>query len=71
MKQKDSALLVIKRAAGVAPEVILRTKLHTREEACKKRIQTGFKNQGRDIIRSQKQGYQWHHKKDSCAPKTL
>ena len=41
-----AAMHVIKRSAGVAPEVNLRNLLHTGEEALKQRISLGFEIQG-------------------------
>ena len=58
-------MLAIKRSAGVAPEVNVRTPLHAGEKACKPGIHPAFETQGR----SMKKGYQWPHKKKLCFPK--
>ena len=63
-------MLVVKRLAGVAPEVNLRNPLYTGEEAHKWGISPGFETQGRRHQKS-KQGYQWPHKEDMFPPKNF
>ena len=64
------AMLMSIQSAGVAPEVNLRNSWHAGDKAHKQGIHPGFETQGRHI-RSPKQGYQWHHKKDPCPPKNF
>ena len=51
----------VKRLAGVAPEVNLRSSVQARKRAHE--IHPGFE--------TSPQGYQWPHKKDVCPPKIL
>ena len=62
-------MLAAKMLAGVAPEVNLRNSAQARKCAGKKST-LALKSRA-DVTRSQKQGYQWPHKKDLCHTKIL
>ena len=65
---KRNKKVVLKRSAGVAPEVNLRNIAQARKHASESTL--ALKPRA-DITRSPKQGYQWPHKKDMCPPKIL
>ena len=67
----SAAMLAIKKPAGVTPEMNLRNPLRAGDGASKQRkgsILTLKPRADRPRV-SQKQGYQWPHKKYFCIPK--
>ena len=72
MEEISSAtMLADKRSAGVTPEVNLYNMQYIRLYQAGIRLPTVALKPREDITRSQKQEYQWHHKKDLYPSKKL
>ena len=61
-KKASATMLAVKRSAGVAPKMNVRTSVHTDEKACKQGDTLAL-TPGADVTKSPNQ---WPHEKDLC-----